>query len=236
MAQLYLLDNMADAVKERIDHLQVTMESILSVMEIVLVYRNLEGFKEICDKIRVKIVTILTALPTYDLHKFYKLHRQDNPDSVAALIEIMSETKLAPSEAKPEYHVFNLSKFYQFYQDHKDEQPELVNTLVDLMPDFVLEGPGSKPAPICSNCRMPSWQCKDGKRVDVLPHASMQFMDPNGVGIHTVESVNILSSCEGSWMVKTVYSNSQFPLQPPSAHDYNYPSAFNINFTFVCRS
>ena len=58
-------------VKVRIDHLQVTMEGILSAMEIVLVYRNLEGFKEICNKICMTIVTILIAMPAYDLHKFY---------------------------------------------------------------------------------------------------------------------------------------------------------------------
>ena len=183
MAKLYLIDKLGELVNQRIANLKMSMEILLASLETVLAYRNLEGFKEICEKVTKEIVSTFSALPNAAQFRFYKEQRQDNPELVAALINIMSARKLSEN-AEPDLQMFDLNQFYQFYQDQKDEHPEQVKVLIDLMSSFV------KKASIgCTNCVMPPGLCKDGQPIEVVPHPGMRLKYENDDAIYQVEGV-----------------------------------------------
>ena len=196
MAKLYLIEKMVEVVEKRINDLKISMDIILSALEAVLAYRNLEGFKSICDSVGNKIVATFSAQSNIEQHKFYKRNRQDNPELVDALIELMAEQKLDGSQSE-ELCVVNLKRFYKFYRDNKKEQPEVVDSLVDLMSEFVLNGPECSIQAFirCSNCRMPPGQCNHDKEVnsDVIPHPGMQFIGVHSGTLLIVENVTCTS-------------------------------------------
>ena len=88
MANLYLIQKLADLVHQRITELKMAMGILLPSLETALVYRKLDGFDNICDTVDKKIVATFSALPVIEQHRFYKQQRQDNPDLVAALIQL----------------------------------------------------------------------------------------------------------------------------------------------------
>jgi len=194
MAKLYLIEKMVEVVEKRINDLKISMDIILSALEAVLAYRNLEGFKSICDCVGNKIVTTFSAQSNIEQHKFYKRNRQDNPELVDALIELMAEQKLDGSQSE-EFCLVDLKRFYKFYRDNKKEQPEVVDSLVDLMSEFVLNGPECSILQRCSNCRMPPGQCNHDKEVnrDVIPHPGMQFIGVHSGTLLIVENVTCTS-------------------------------------------
>ena len=182
MAKLYLIDKLGELVHQRIENLKMSMEILLASLETVLAYRNLEGFKEICEKVTKEIVSTFSALPNADQFRFYKDQRHDNPELVASLIDIMSAKNLA-ANAEPIEYTFDLRRFFQFYQENKEGQPEKVNALVDLMSDFVQnESEGQrnnrkvKHVEMCTNCVTPVEYCKDGQLVDVVPHPGLRYL------------------------------------------------------------
>ena len=132
MAKLYLIDKLGELVNQRIANLKMSMEILLASLETVLAYRNLEGFKEICEKVTKEIVSTFSALPNAAQFRFYKEQRQDNPELVAALINIMSAKKLR-ADALPDVLTYDLNHFYRFYQEQKDGQPDQVKGMIDLM-------------------------------------------------------------------------------------------------------
>jgi len=182
MAKLYLIDKLGELVHQRIQNLEMSMEILLASLETVLAYRNLEGFKEICEKVTKEIVSTFSTLPNADQFRFYKDQRHDNPELVASLIDIMSAKNLA-ANAEPIEYTFDLRRFFQFYQENKEGQPEKVNALVDLMSDFVQnESEGQrnnrkvKHVEMCTNCVTPVEYCKDGQLVDVVPHPGLRYL------------------------------------------------------------
>ena len=237
MAKLYLVQKLADLVHQRITELKMTMGILLPSLETALAYRKLDGFDNICNDIDEKIVATFSALPAGDQHRFYKQHRQDNPELVAALIQLMVEKEPAASETEAEVVTVNMRKFYKFYQAHKEEKPELVNALVDLMPDFVLgELVG------CTNCKMPKGNCKDGKDIDVVPHQGMRFnVQGYRLGMDTisrVESVTLDSIAGGkeefNVKVKREYNGKICEMKYPK--DFPYPpDFFPTHQTYLCK-
>ena len=228
MANFYLIQNLADLVHQRIADLKMTMGILLPFLETALAYRKLDGFDNICDTVDKKIVATFSALPVIEQHRFYKQQRQDNPDLVAALIQLMAEKEPATSATQTEAEVAS-RKFHQFYQNNKEDKPELVNALVDLMYDFVLDVV-EEVVVGCTNCKMPEGKCKHGKQVDAVPHQGMRLWYLHGQiwYICRVESVAFASAGGGQeeYDLKLKRDDGVF--------DRKYPREFS-HFTYHCK-
>jgi len=84
-----------------------------------------------------------------------------------------------PPRPQPIGHVVKFTKFYQLYKDNKEKNPELVNALIDLMPDFVIDESDSaqKEDVVCSNCLVPPTKCKNGQKINAVPHVGMRYLE-----------------------------------------------------------
>jgi len=228
MANLYLIQKLADLVHKRITDLKMTIEILLPTLETALAYRKLDGFDNICDTVDKKIVATFSALPVIEQHRFYKQQRQDNPDLFAALIQLMAEKEPATSATQTEAEVFS-RKFHQFYQNNKEDKPEVVNTLVDLMCDFVLDVV-EEAVVGCTNCKMPAGKCKHGKQVDAVPHQGMKCSVYGS--IWRVESVAFASAGGG----QEEYDVKLIREKDGRVFDLKYPEGIFRGLTYHCKN
>jgi len=235
MANLYLVQKLADLVHKRITDLKMTMGILLPSLETALAYRKLDGFDNICDTVDKKIVATFSALPVIEQHRFYKLQRQDNPDLVAALIQLMAEKEPATSATQTEAEVAS-RKFHHFYQNNKEDKPELVNALVDLMSDFVLgKVVECTPKEVvgCTNCKMPAGKCKHGKPLDAVPHQGMRFLFLGSIcRVESVAFVFVAFRAGGGreeydLKLKREYDGKMF--------DLKYPEGNSRNLIYHCK-
>jgi len=91
MSKLHLLESLTVAIEDRIDGLNVTMENILSVLNLYNHYKALDGFKAVTEALGVKIIAVFSKLSMKEQYKFQKLHRDDNPDLVIVLVDLMCD-------------------------------------------------------------------------------------------------------------------------------------------------
>lgn len=142
MSKLYEMERLGDFVEERVGEMNVSMEDLLETLKTKENYEHLDGFKNICEEIEKKIVAAFSAYPTKERNKFYRKHREDSPELVQSLMDIMSKAKKEGPEAEPELSVVNVNKFFKFYQQYKGN-PDTLKVLDEIMKDFILD---DKPA------------------------------------------------------------------------------------------
>ena len=70
MANLYLIESLAEIVIQRITDLKMTMDILLPSLAMVLEYRKLEGFNSSCDYVAKKIVETFSKQRVGNQHKF----------------------------------------------------------------------------------------------------------------------------------------------------------------------
>ena len=86
--------SLGEDIKDRIDRVtkDVTKESLVAATETVILFQNLEGFKEISDKLMAKVVkkAVDEITDLVDFSAFYNKHINDNPDEVAVIMKAVS--------------------------------------------------------------------------------------------------------------------------------------------------
>jgi len=229
MAWLYLVDRLAELVPQRINDLPITMDILLPTLETVMAYRNLDGFGYICESMERKIAATFSSLPMRDQHRFYKQHRQANPELVAALIQLIGGNKPAESEPELEACMINKRKFYEFYLANHEARPDLVNALVDLMSDFVLED--FLEAEGCGNCLMTLERCKNGQLLETVPHVGLRYKAPNGCPSY-VESVIHTGTTPSGQKEYEVKQRTDIRGQ---IYKSKYPTDFLAGRTYLCH-
>jgi len=186
MAKTHQMSRLVEIVLQRIVHVEVTMETVLSSLEIARHYRNIIGLQDISESLTQKVISAASSISNKELHEFYSQHRADKPDMVFHLINLMPKIK------NPVKHQFRLK---------------------------------------CVNCKMPKDQCKDGQRINVVPHPWMRIRDKAG-NICSVDSITETKH-RTDWG-EQIY-NVRLRWKDGDVRSWHYPAYFRKDDCYHCK-
>ena len=198
MAKLYMMPELETSVLAKITSLKITLLFLLPTLRIVQVYKDLDGFENICNKVNKKIVACFGSISVKEQSQFYRRHRKLFPDLVPVLMALMANERTGGAAARSNHCLVDSNRFYKFYQLHCNN-PDIVDVLDDIMCNFLLENADAARVDLedlgittCVNCRMPTERCKHGQLVEALPHVGLLFATEHGHRrrVNSVREVN----------------------------------------------
>ena len=141
MSQHFLMEGLEKLVRERINSLAMSLNLLLPSLATTLKYDNYDGFKEICEMVRQKIVSKFSGLTAKERGQFFRDNRENNPDLVETLMDLMVKEKVCGTKAKPDLCIINSNAFYKYYEEHQKD-PAVIRVLDNIMNDFVYKAVG----------------------------------------------------------------------------------------------